>query len=460
VIQGADGEARPVFKQTSAQNIWDVNGSYFTVKGIEFTGGGRGIRLGEISNTSHVTFDSIYIHDVADNGFSANDYNKVYESITLRNSEITKTGHTGECVYLGCQDNHCRTFNSLVENNYCHDTTTDGSGSRGSGFQIKTGSYNNVVRNNVCYNTPGVCVLMYDDYNLGANLIEGNVALNVQSDNGIQVTAGAIVRNNIVIGFASYGIGVLNNQAMPNSSPRNLVIEHNTVYNTKGTCLVLTSVSSDETWVVSNNAFYCGASAAVSIASGSLTGTVFTNNAYRGSVPTLPASNIQLSATIAQVFANIANNNVYPAVGSALIKAGDSTHSTTIDFNGLPRGNPPTIGAYEFSADTNPGWAVQGAFKKLAPGASPPPPIVSPPPPNAGSSPSPAGSAPTSGSASPTAGTTSPSTTNPSGVTPTAQFNTPVQSNTPTASSITSSSNTRSISGAAVLLVLSAVLLA
>jgi tetrahydrodipicolinate N-succinyltransferase len=36
---------------------------------------------------------------------------------------------------------------------------------------------------------------------MGVNLIEGNVAIGVESDNGIQVTAGAIVRNNIVIGW-------------------------------------------------------------------------------------------------------------------------------------------------------------------------------------------------------------------------------------------------------------------
>ena len=108
---------------------------------------------------------------------------------------------------MGCSDDGCRTFNSLVEFNYCHDTTTDGSGSGASGYQIKTGSYNNVVRNNVCKNIPGVCVLLYDDYDRGVNLIEGNVAIGVQSDNGIQVTAGAIVRNNLVIGWGS---GTLN----------------------------------------------------------------------------------------------------------------------------------------------------------------------------------------------------------------------------------------------------------
>ncbi len=49
VVQAASGEGRPVFKQTTQENIWNLNGAYFTVKGLEFTGGSRGLRLGESS---------------------------------------------------------------------------------------------------------------------------------------------------------------------------------------------------------------------------------------------------------------------------------------------------------------------------------------------------------------------------------------------------------------------------
>lgn len=46
--------------------------------------------------------------------------------------------------------------------------------------QVKTGSNNVVVRNNVCYNTYGVCALLYDDYNRGQNVIEGTSGRNAQ----------------------------------------------------------------------------------------------------------------------------------------------------------------------------------------------------------------------------------------------------------------------------------------
>jgi hypothetical protein len=63
-------------------------------------------------------------------------------------------------------------------------------------------------------------------------------------------------------------------------------------------------------------------------------------------VPTLDTSNFELPSSANEVFADISANNGYPAVGSALIGAGDATHSTAVDFNGLTRGNPPTVGAY------------------------------------------------------------------------------------------------------------------
>jgi hypothetical protein len=373
VMQGASGEARPVFHQTSGQNIMNINGEYFLVKGIDFTGGSRGVRLGDSRDTSHAVFDSISIRDLTDNAFNANDAGRVYENITLRYSEFSGTGGTGECVYFGCQDNKCRTFNSIVEFNYCHDTTTDGSGSAGSGFQIKTGSYNNIVRHNVCKNIPGVCVLLYDDYDMGVNLIEGNVAIGVESDNGIQVTAGAIVRNNVVIGWGprNAGIAVADNQAK--TEPRNVVVMHNTIINTMDSseCLRLTNVASGAGWVVSNNVMHCPGNTAIVNAGGDFTNVPVTNNAYVGSVPTLDTSNFELPSSANEVFADISANNAYPAVGSALIGAGDATHSTAVDFNGLTRGNPPTVGAYEFSTNTNPGWTVQGQFKQLADGAAP-----------------------------------------------------------------------------------------
>lgn len=59
--------------------------------------------------------------------------------------------------------------------------------------QIKPGTNNVIVRNNVCYNTYGVCILLYDDYNRGQNIAEGNLVITVRADNGIQVHPDVII---------------------------------------------------------------------------------------------------------------------------------------------------------------------------------------------------------------------------------------------------------------------------
>ena len=97
---------------------------------------------------------------------------------------------TSECFYLGCNNNDCQIRHSLIERVFCHDTT-NALATYGAGIQIKTGSYNNTIRDSVFWNLglwilnlkfnnisiAGVGVLVYDDYDLGVNTIEGNVVV-------------------------------------------------------------------------------------------------------------------------------------------------------------------------------------------------------------------------------------------------------------------------------------------
>src|SRR6185369_6228410 len=108
---------------------------------------------------------------------------------------------TGEAFYLGCNDNHCQFHDSLVANNYIHDLNGP-SITQGDGIEIKKGSYANIVRDNVIHDTSYPGITLYDVAGNGApNIIERNIVWN-SGDSGIQVTADAIVRNNIVLGAA------------------------------------------------------------------------------------------------------------------------------------------------------------------------------------------------------------------------------------------------------------------
>jgi hypothetical protein len=64
----------------------------------------------------------------------------------------------------------------------------------------------------------------------GANLVEGNVVVGTE-DAGIQLSSGAIIRNNIIVGAANYGIFVADNQNQNAGVFHDVHIIHNTVYN-------------------------------------------------------------------------------------------------------------------------------------------------------------------------------------------------------------------------------------
>ncbi|CAF3440307.1 unnamed protein product [Rotaria socialis] len=69
-----------------------------------------------------------------------------------------------------------------------------------TGFQVKSGSYNVVIRNHVCYNVVEPCMIVYDDYDRGRNLIDGNLAINAGTDDlEIQCTSGTTITNIVVI---------------------------------------------------------------------------------------------------------------------------------------------------------------------------------------------------------------------------------------------------------------------
>ena len=88
-----------------------------------------------------------------------NSVGKKYNNITIRNVEIYNTGaDTSECFYLGCNYNECQFTNSLVEYVFCHDTL-NAFDDYGAGIQIKTGSYNNIIRNSVFWDTRKFLIL-------------------------------------------------------------------------------------------------------------------------------------------------------------------------------------------------------------------------------------------------------------------------------------------------------------
>jgi hypothetical protein len=358
-IRAAVGEQPLLHFVDGSQNIVDIHDSAFLViDGIEFSGGSRGIRL---TASSDITIRNCHIHHTAANALSANDGGNVYARLNIIHNEIDHAGETAEGLYLGCNNDACRVHDSLIANNYIHHMNGP-SVTQGDGIEIKAGSYANIVRDNVIHDTayPGI-TLYHVNGNGAPNIIERNLVWN-SGDNGIQVTADAIVRNNIVLSASAAGIGVSPQQG---GVPGNLTIVNNTIIKASGDALHLSDVAGPIR--VANNAIYAAAGNAV-FANGATGMVTLTGNIGTGSLSGV-SGGFDASGVIASDFggasyAGAPPQDLVPRSGR-LVGSADAATLAHDDFNGVPRYLNRDVGAYRANAFGNPGWVLQAGFKTV-----------------------------------------------------------------------------------------------
>jgi hypothetical protein len=353
---------RPVIQQTNAgHNIIEISGSSHAVfSGIGFTGGSHGIRL---MSSSFVTIQDCEIWETGDVALSANS-GGTYDGLRILRNHIHHTNGTGEGMYLGCNSDACRVANSLIEGNYIHHTNR-ASVEQGDGIELKEGSYNNIVRNNVVHDTNYPGIITYGTVGNGApNVIEGNVVWNT-NDYAIQSAADSIIRNNVVLGTIAL-------QPHQSASPSNQQVVHNTIVST-GSGLEVRSVSGPV--VVANNAVYSQSGAAIRLISGDLGQVTVAGNVGRGGIEGKSGGFVTGQAIEADLVAGHYRGtppiDVFPAPGSALIGAGSASYRAERDFNGTLR-TSTDAGAYQLAAGGNPGWQIVAGFKPLGGVQAPP----------------------------------------------------------------------------------------
>jgi len=369
VIRGADGEARPVItRPTSAslQNTINIEGSarYLTIKGLEIVGnGGDGVNMS--GALSFITLEDLVIHDV-DVGVN---FRSSMDHITVRRNHIYNTGRdggTGEGMYVGCNDATCVVRDSIIENNWIHDTLPGTT--QGDGIEVKVGSHSNIIRDNVIYNMSFPGILVYGTGANPPNVVEGNVVWNCPE--GIAALADAVVRNNIVIGS---GCGLCIYSHVQVSQRKNITAVHNTLYRNddgiyhrwSGTNLVL-----------ANNAIYSPGQTAVN-SNGTITSTggVVAANLVEGAMSgdTIGGGRFLGGGSAAAAFLDPASNDFWPRSGSPLIGSASAGHTAPADFNGSTRTSPFDVGAYETNGQaSNPGWRIGAGFKVIGVPTGPP----------------------------------------------------------------------------------------
>jgi len=366
VIRAADGQSplltRPADNIDRHNNIEFIDCAYLTIRGIRLKGGSSGVRF---IRGHHVTFESCEIFETGNNALTMNSGNCdafIIRKNHIHHTGLSKKGETeGEGMYIGCHSGSCRTTNTLVEGNYIHHLRSTSNGGN-DGIEIKVGSYNNIVRNNVIHDTnigrqyPGIFVY---GGGKGINIVEGNAIWN--AGEGIQVVSDAIVRNNIIINCSATGITATPHAAMP--KVRNVRIVNNTIVNHPRGILIRWGGAPD--MIFSNNAVYCPGSTAID-ASG-VENIVFSANYVEGRLIGVAIDNFHFidGAGIADAFNNPTEKDYWPKPGSLLLNNADPAYTPKLDFNNTTRKSLFDVGAYETDElTTNPGWQIQPGFKK------------------------------------------------------------------------------------------------
>ncbi len=355
VVRAADGVTpRITGDPGGSQNTLNLSGTWFTFQGFELEGGSHGLRLG---TSDHGTLADLHIHHTGDVGLSMNRPGNTFTHMVVRGTHIHDTDGTGECMYLGCNDDGCQVGDSLIELNYCHDTH----GSQGDGIELKSGSYGNTIRDNVIHDTPYPGIVTYGASGRGDNRIERNYVAR-SGDNGIQVVGEAIVRDNIVIDSTGNGIASKPSQG---SSPVDLLIAFNTVVGAGDSCLRGNEWGGASGIVVSSNALFCGGANATKLPNGD-GGVTWSSNVGEGNDESGTLTNSTLDAALPTAVIG----DHYPKSPSPLIGAGDASHlGDSIGFDCQGRGTPPDVGALWSESPTLGPW-VEGpkACQAVEPG--------------------------------------------------------------------------------------------
>ncbi len=314
----------------------------------------------------HITLEDSEIYETGNNAISLNYGNTDY--FVFRRNHIHHTGLStsgpteGEGFYAGCNNDTCRTTNSLFEGNYIHHLrgTSDGGN---DGIEIKVGSYNNVVRNNVIHDTTigrrYPCIFVYGGGS-GLNIVEGNVVWNCGE--AIQVVSDAVIRNNIVL---NSDVGITAAPHIQVAQMRNVTIANNTLYG-HGQCLYA-RWDSATSMTVANNAMFCpGATAVDASGLGGSSITVRANYVEGGLAgASLNQSQFFSGGTAATAFTDPQTRDFWPRATGSLVGKSDAAFTPANDVNERPRGAPADVGAYEANGlASNPGWRIVPGFKQ------------------------------------------------------------------------------------------------
>jgi hypothetical protein len=323
-IIAAEGAQVVITRPDDKQNVLNVGQGgpvkFLCLRGIEFTGGSHGLRLGHCSD---VWIDQCHIHHTGQVCLSANSADTQRLFLT-RNHIHHGDGHA-EGMYLGANNGDHIMSESVIALNHIHDCRGD----QGDGIEVKQGSWGNLIAENHVHDTQYPCITVYGTAGKPVNIIERNLCYN-SGDNVMQVQGEAIVRNNVLINGAGAGFASTDHQG----KTLNLQVIHNTILNAAH-AFRGGSWNGREGMILANNILYSRDANALHYANGNA-GVLSTGNVVFGDGPKDGCVKGRGFEDFPNVSLDGSKHDATPAADAKLDHA-DPKHLLGTDFHGKTR---------------------------------------------------------------------------------------------------------------------------
>jgi hypothetical protein len=328
IIRAKTPSQRPrIVYAGSTTNALDIRADHVTIQGLAVGPTQRNVDGIRIFGRAGITVEDCEFSGLGGIAVVANHTSNqglVVRRNTIRDSEAT-------AMYFGCHDGiTCVATGLVIEGNYIQ-TVRAPDPEIGYGIQVKLNS-TAVVRDNVVLDTKGPGIMLYGAVDSGRpSLVEANAVMGSLRSSGIVIGGGpVVVRNNVAVGNAVAGVGL--EDFGRRGLLRGVVVAHNTLYRNEGGAVVVARNGVLDVAVV-NNAV----------------------QAKPGGVPLPePQPGLRLTGNVdcgpLACFVDAERRDFSPAPGGPLAAAGAvrvGPWVPALDYFGIPRSLPPTVGAVE-----------------------------------------------------------------------------------------------------------------
>lgn len=310
--------------------------SYIDFIGFEITDHNQGLYLDDDVGTStpchDVLIDSVHIHHVGQEGIAVRAGSPTgARNIIIQNSEIDHTGlldpsQNGEGIYVGNSSGTDNTNGVTLLRNNIHDTPSECIELKGDSHDIIVDGNNlsNCITSSAGFGNGGGAIEIDEPRNSSTDphqIIRNNIIHDLPNGasitkHGIRAGTGATLYNNVL-----YSIGSSYSCILSNSANFSRLIYHNTVDCTTANALVNSGTTVDSRNNIGPNT----------------TGNLAFNSAY---------------------FVNAAGHDYRLVLGASPINIGADLSSVVgtdiLGFSRLLNGQPPDLGAYEFTGNQAP----------------------------------------------------------------------------------------------------------